>query len=159
MRTQHEGNGAGRTYGPGMIALLRMMTVTHVAMYRLTGGRLGGRIAGNPVLLLTTKGRKTGKRRTRALVYLPDGDQMVVVGSAGSNVRHPQWWSNLQANPRAEVQVGHASYVVEAEFLAGTVKEQLWARLVAAFPRFGEMQQQTSRELPVVRLRPITHTS
>jgi deazaflavin-dependent oxidoreductase (nitroreductase family) len=159
MRTQHEGNGTGRIYGPGMIALLRMMTLSHIAMYRLTGGRLGGRIAGNPVLLLTTKGRKTGKRRTRPLLYLPDGDQMVVVGSAGNSVRHPQWWSNLQANPRAEVQLGRTTYAIEAEFLAGAVKDQLWARLGAAFPRFGEMQQQTSRELPVVRLRPVTHTS
>lgn len=144
-----------KTHGQVEITLLRLMTATHVTLYRWTNGVFGGRIAGNPVLLLTTVGRKSGKRRTRPLLFVPDGEAMVIVGSAGNGERHPFWWANLQANPRANVQVGRTTHAVEAEFIAPAVREQLWPKVIAAFPRFAEMQAQTSRELPLVRLRPV----
>ncbi len=82
-------------------------TVTALArfLYRASAGRIGGRIAGAPVLLLTTTGRKTGKQRTTPLAYLEDGDRLVVIGSFGGADVHPAWYLNLVANPDVEVRV------------------------------------------------------
>jgi F420H(2)-dependent quinone reductase len=74
----------------------------HATLYRLTNGRIGGRfIAGSPILLLTTIGRRTGKRRTRPLAYVRDGDRFVLCASNGGSPRHPGWYHNLRAAGRA----------------------------------------------------------
>jgi deazaflavin-dependent oxidoreductase (nitroreductase family) len=79
----------------------------HVTLYRLTNGRIGGRfVAGSPILLLTTTGRRTGKRRTRPLAYVRDDDRYVLCASNGGSPTHPGWYHNLQATGRAEIQVG-----------------------------------------------------
>ena len=79
----------------------------HITLYRLTNGRIGGKIiAGSPILLLTTTGRQTGKQRTRPLVYVRDGDRYVLCASNGGSPRHPGWYHNLCATGRAETQVG-----------------------------------------------------
>jgi F420H(2)-dependent quinone reductase len=79
----------------------------HSTLYRLTNGRIGGRfIAGSPILLLTTTGRRTGKRRTRPLAYVRDGDRFVLCASNGGSPQHPGWYHNLRAAGRAEIQVG-----------------------------------------------------
>ncbi len=79
----------------------------HVALYRAGGGRVGGRLRkGVPVLLLTTTGRKTGRRRTTPLLYVEEGDRYVVVASAGGAPSHPAWYLNLRSNPAATIQVG-----------------------------------------------------
>jgi deazaflavin-dependent oxidoreductase (nitroreductase family) len=76
----------------------------HVSLYRLTNGRIGGRfIAGSPILLLTTTGRKTGKRRTRPLAYVRDGERYVLCASNGGSATHPGWYHNLSATGRAEI--------------------------------------------------------
>src|SRR5262245_52150920 len=77
----------------------------HRALYRWSGGRIGGRIGKLPVLLLTTTGRRSGAPRTVALAYLADGGRFVVIGSNAGEDRDPSWWVNLRANPRATVQV------------------------------------------------------
>jgi F420H(2)-dependent quinone reductase len=87
----------------------------HVTLYRLTNGRIGGRfIAGSPILLLTTTGRKTGKRRTRALAYVRDGEGFVLCASNGGSPQHPGWYHNLCATGRAEIQVGPEHLAVSA---------------------------------------------
>lgn len=78
----------------------------NVPLYRLSRGRLFGRLDRAPVLLLTTTGRKSGARRTAPVVYLADGERMVVIGSNAGNVRTPAWALNLRAHPDAEVEVG-----------------------------------------------------
>ena len=77
----------------------RLTTPIHRGLYRLTGGRLGGKAVGMPILLLTTTGRKSGKPRTRPVGYLPDGDTYVVVAAAGGVPQHPDWYLNLRDNP------------------------------------------------------------
>ncbi len=79
---------------PGRM-MMRMISGTHEFWYRLSGGLIGGQLGKAPVLLLTTTGRKSGRRRTTPLVYLPDGDNMVVIASNGGSDRHPDWWLNL----------------------------------------------------------------
>jgi F420H(2)-dependent quinone reductase len=90
-----------------MQLLAKAVLWLQVSLYRLTNGRIGGRfIAGTPILLLTTIGRRTGKRRTRPLAYVRDGDRHVLCASNGGAPTHPGWYHNLSANGRAEIQVG-----------------------------------------------------
>ncbi|MFV2073875.1 MAG: nitroreductase/quinone reductase family protein, partial [Thermoanaerobaculales bacterium] len=102
-----------------------MVSAMHLFWYRLTGGAIGGSLAGRPVLLLTTTGRKSGRRRTTPLVYLEDGDNMVLVASNGGNQRHPVWWLNLERNPEAEVRVRNEKSRVTAEKAEGEERERL----------------------------------
>ena len=137
----------------------RWITSAHAAMYRATGGRVAGRVMGSPVLLLTTTGRKTGRRRTSPLLYLEDGENMVVVASNGGAPKHPAWWLNLEANPEATVEVGSRKLRVRAEKARGEERRCLWARLVEMYPAYEDYQRRTTREIPVVILRPQRYTS
>ena len=138
--------------------LLRMITRTisgtHEFWYRMTGGLVGGSLGRLPVLLLTTTGRKSGKKRTTPLVYLADGDNLVIIASNGGSDQHPEWWLNLRANPNAEVQVGPDVKSVIAEKAEGTERERLWREVNELYDGYDEYQRSTKREIPVVVLRP-----
>ena len=134
--------------------LMRAIGRIHRALYRLTAGALGGRLAGRPMLLLTTTGRKTGKSRTTPLQYLEDGENMVIVASNGGNPRHPAWWFNLESNPEAEAQVGKVTRRVRAETASEEERGRLWPLLVETTPAYAEYQKGTERTIPVVILRP-----
>ena len=114
---------------------------------------------GSPVLLLTTIGRKTGRRRTTPLLYLENGENMVVVASNGGAPKHPTWWLNLEANPEATVEVGRRKLRVRAEKAGGEERRRLWTRLVEMYPAYEDYQKRTTREIPVVVLCPQRYTS
>jgi deazaflavin-dependent oxidoreductase (nitroreductase family) len=127
----------------------------HVALYRASGGRLGGRIRkGVPVLLLTTTGRKTGKQRTTPLLYVEDGDRYVVVASAGGAPSHPAWYLNLRSSPAATVEVGGRRLAVSAETASPEARARLWPRVTQMWRPYDDYQAKTSREIPVVILSP-----
>ena len=107
-----------------------------------------------PVLLLMTTGRKTGTRRTVPVMYLRDGGNYVVTASNGGRDQHPAWWLNLQRNPVARIEVGGSQQAVVAEQVGPEAKHDLWAQLVERAPFFEGYQQRTSREIPMVILRP-----
>lgn len=153
MRGESESH-RGREFSPLVNRALRLVSTGHVAVYRATGGKVGGKVQGSPVLLLETVGRKSGKKRTTPLLYLPDGRNMVVVASKGGAAKHPAWWLNLRANPKTTVQVGPHNIEVDAEETVGEDRERLWRRLVAMYPGYADYQRRTEREIPVVRLRP-----
>ena len=154
-RGTEDTNRAGHTIsGPGK-ALFRLVTGTHAAVYRRTRGRVAGRMGRTPMLLLTTTGRKSGRERVTPLLYLEDGGRLVVVASAGGAAQHPGWWHNLRASPEASVQLGERTLRVRAEVAGPEERARLWPRLVAMFPRFGEYQRATSRQIPVVILHPL----
>jgi deazaflavin-dependent oxidoreductase (nitroreductase family) len=134
--------------------LIRLASAAHRGLYRASAGRLGGSVGGAPVLLLATRGRRSGKVRTTPLLYVRDGEDFVVVASNGGRDQHPAWWPNLQAHPRPTVQVKGERLAVEAGEVTGPERERLWALLVAAYPAYDTYRQRTARELPVVRLRP-----
>lgn len=134
--------------------MMRMISGTHEFWYRLSGGLIGGRIGGLPILLLTTTGRKSGKKRTMPLVYLPDGDNMVIIASNGGSDRHPAWWLNLKDNPQANVQLGRDETTVVAEKATGEERERLWRQVVEMYKGYDEYRRMTAREIPVVVLRP-----
>jgi deazaflavin-dependent oxidoreductase (nitroreductase family) len=123
-------------------------------MYRLFGGRFVGRIGKAPVLLLTTRGRKTGKQRTTPLLYVAYGDALVVVASNGGAPRHPAWYLNLQAEPEIDVQVGREQRAVRAREATEEERTQLWAQLVAVYRGYEGYAQKANRTIPIVVLEP-----
>src|SRR3712207_763035 len=101
----------------------------HAAVYRLSGGRLGHRLPGlPPFLLLDHVGAKSGERRTTALVYVPDGDDVVIVASKGGNPRHPAWLHNLRAHPDVTVRIGGERRAVRAREAGPEERERLWGK-------------------------------
>jgi deazaflavin-dependent oxidoreductase (nitroreductase family) len=107
-----------------------------------------------PVLLLHHVGRKTGSRRVTPLLFLADGQRLVVVGSKGGAARHPGWYLNLRANPETTVEVARTSFAVRAREATEQERARYWPRLVEIYPSFELYQQRTDRLLPVVVLKP-----
>jgi F420H(2)-dependent quinone reductase len=138
----------------GRVTVQWMTGMNNVA-YRLSGGRVAGQIpSGAPICLLTTTGRRSGRLRTVPLVYVPDGDDLVVVASRGGMGSHPAWYLNLLADPGAAVQVGAAARRVRARDAGEAERERLWPTLTAAYPHFDAYQLRTLRRIPVVILSP-----
>jgi len=125
----------------------------HRALYRRTGGRIGGKLAGIPMCLLTTTGRKSGIERTLPLACMPDAGDLVVVGSNNGQEHDPAWWLNLQAQPAARVQYLRDLYPVVAELASPEERERLWPLLKRGNPAFGHYEKKTQRRIPVVILR------
>ena len=132
----------------------RIVTGIHSFFYRLSGGRLGGRIGKSPVLLLTTTGRKSGQARTTPLFYIRDGDNLVLIASHGGAPTHPTWWLNLQAKPEAEVEIQGKRLRVRARQASVEEHQRLWPRMVDMYGGYAEYQKKTTREIPVVILEP-----
>ncbi len=126
----------------------------HRRLYRATGGRVGGRVRGMPTLLLTTTGRRTGLPRTWPVGYLEDGDNLVVVASAGGVPTHPAWYLNLRDRPEVTVQVGGRTRSMRAETAGPEERARLWARITRDDPYFAQYQAGLGREIPAVVLRP-----
>jgi F420H(2)-dependent quinone reductase len=143
------------TWVRGHRGIMRVLWTVHRFFYRLTGGAIGGKMQRNPVLLLTTTSRKSGKERTIALSYFPDGDDLVVVASNGGQDVDPAWWTNLKANPRATVQLGSRKLAINAEQAPPQDRERLWSVITRQDPTYAGYAKLTSREIPVVVLRPV----
>ena len=133
---------------------MKVRSAIHRLYYQLTRGAIGAGSARMPILLLTTTGRKTGRRRTTPLLYVAEGENIVVVASAGGQPRHPHWWLNLEKNPEAEVQIRNEKRRVKAEEASGVERERLWRLVVGMYPGYEEFQRATTRKIPVVVLRP-----
>ncbi|MGH3002669.1 MAG: nitroreductase family deazaflavin-dependent oxidoreductase [Gaiellaceae bacterium] len=130
----------------------RGLGALHRAAYRASGGRVGARIWGLPIVLLTTTGRRSGKRRTTPLCALPDGDDFAVIASFGGLDTPPSWWLNLEHDPHAIIQVGSASRRVTAHTTSGDERARLWAEVTARAPGYLGYARRTAREIPVVVL-------
>jgi F420H(2)-dependent quinone reductase len=126
----------------------------HTALYRLTGGRIGGKMGGLQVLLLTTTGRKSGQPRTVPLVFFEDGERLVVIGSKGGTPTDPLWWENLKKNPEAEVQVGREHRRMRARLASAEERARLWPRVKRENPTYAQYEKRTTREIPVILLQP-----
>lgn len=135
--------------------LYRVYTFSHIAAYRRTGGRLGGRIGKAPVLLLWTKGRRSGQWRTTPLMYLATDTALVVVASAGASPRHPEWFLNLKADPRCVVEADRSRRDVIAREAPADERSGLWPTLVKVYAGWDEYQRRIDRRIPVVLLEPV----
>jgi F420H(2)-dependent quinone reductase len=137
----------------------RWGTRLHAAIYRSTGGRLFGRVGGQPVLLLETVGRRTGVRRTTPVQYLADDATFVVVASNAGAARPPAWYLNLCANPHARIRVGARSIDVRAQEATGQERTELWRRLTAANRYLERAARKAGRDLPLIALVPPAPTT
>ncbi|WP_330255453.1 nitroreductase family deazaflavin-dependent oxidoreductase [Nocardia sp. NBC_00565] len=120
--------------------------------FRANEGKVGGMFEDAPMVLITTTGAKSGRQVTSPLVYLPDGERIVLIASNGGADKHPAWYHNLRANPELTVEIGTESYPAKAEVVIGTERDELYARMVEIMPGFGEYQAKTSRLIPVLAL-------
>ena len=126
----------------------------HVQRYRETEGEEGYMWNGATALLLTTTGRKTGQERTAPLIFARNGDDYLVVASMGGAPMHPQWYLNLQANPRARVEVNADVIEVAARTATDEEKPALWAIVNEQWPNYDVYQSRTDRVIPLVVLSP-----
>ena len=120
--------------------------------FRANGGKVGGMWEGRPLLLLTTTGAKSGQRHTNPMMYLRDGDRLLVFASKGGAPTNPDWYHNLLAHPQVTVEVGSEVYGADAIVLSGEERDRLYARQAQLYPQFANYQARTTRKIPVIAL-------
>ena len=120
--------------------------------FRANEGRVGGYFEGAHMVLIHHIGARTGKERVNPVTYLPDGDDMVIAATKSGAPTNPDWYHNLKANPRITVEVGIATFPVEAAEVTGAERDELWRRLVELRPGFAAYETKTSRIFPMFRL-------
>jgi F420H(2)-dependent quinone reductase len=135
--------------------VLRRLMAGHAQIYRATNGLIGHRFPGlAPMLLLDHVGAKSGVKRTTPLLYVRDGDDVVIVASKGGHPRNPAWFHNLRAHPDTSVQVGSQRRPVHARVATSEERKRLWPRVVGAYGGYAGYQRRTEREIPLVILEP-----
>jgi len=141
--------------------IIKTMSTVNVALYRWTGGLLGSKWRvgsafpwGVPILLLTTTGRKSGVPRTMPLLFLEDGQKIVIVASQGGLPKNPLWYKNIEANPDVEIQIKRRKMKMRARTASSEERERLWPRLVAHYPDLAVYATWTDRVIPVVICEP-----
>lgn len=134
------------------IRLMADFNAQVIEEFRANGGTVGGMFQGAHLLLLTTTGRKTGRKVVSPLVYSTDGDDLVVAGSKGGADTHPVWYLNIEADPRVHVEVGGDAYDAVARIPERTRRDRLYAAHAARMPQFSEYAANTDRLIPVVVL-------
>lgn len=138
-----------------MKPVVRLATWLNVQVYKISGGRLAGRMEGAPVCLVTMTGRKTGRRRTIALMYNAHGEQVLLVASLGGSPKHPVWYHNLKANPEITVQIGRRKQKMSVHEADATEKRELWPVVVRNYPSFASYQRRTTRDIPIMVCSPV----
>lgn len=134
---------------------LRMVGKLNVPVYRLSRGRIGGKVGKGPVLLLTTTGRKSGEPRTAPVLYLADGERYVVINTNAGNTRVPAWSLNLRANPEAEVEVRGKRTKVRARLAEGEERTDLWRRHMEQYSGWDYYESKLDREIGIFVLEPV----
>ncbi len=135
---------------------VKILMAVNVFLYRLTGGVLGSRMAGQDVLLLHTVGRKSGKTYTTPTNYYRNGRGIVIVASNWGKPSHPGWYYNLTARGKATVQIKGKMLEVTAHQLEGEEYDRLWKFVTSQNPFYLRYQKQAERQIPLIRLIPIT---
>ncbi len=136
---------------------LRQLMGAHATIYRATNGLVGHQVPGlPPMLILDHVGAKSGVERRSPLVYLRDGDDVVIVASKGGSPRNPAWFHNLKANPETTVQIGSERRRVRARIANSEERERLWPKVVDTFGGYQGYQERTEREIPLIILEPRT---
>jgi deazaflavin-dependent oxidoreductase (nitroreductase family) len=140
--------------GSARVRLLNVLTGFHVWLLRVSRGRLGRRLVGVPILILHHRGRRSGELRETPLMYLRDGDNVVIVGSRGGSRQHPAWWLNLREAGEGEIELDGVRRHVRPRLAQGEERARLWPQLVELYPDYGVYATRTDREIPVIVLEP-----
>lgn len=137
-------------------SFFRIFMALGTYLYKISNGKIGGRLPGLEVLLLTTTGRKTGKKRTTPLGYFKDGQgSYVIIGSNAGFDSHPAWFYNLKSQPHVTIQIKDKQLDVNAEVAEPDKRSQLWGQLIKLAPFYDNYTKKTSREIPIVILHPV----
>jgi deazaflavin-dependent oxidoreductase (nitroreductase family) len=123
-----------------------------IAEFRANGGKIGGYFAGKTLLLLHTKGAKSGQERVNPVAYVRDGDRYVVIASKSGEPTNPDWYHNLVANPTVTVEVGTEQFEARAQVTAEPERSRLYAEMVKMMPGFADYELKTTRKIPVIIL-------
>ncbi|MGE2714628.1 nitroreductase family deazaflavin-dependent oxidoreductase [Mycolicibacterium litorale] len=134
--------------------VIKWMSRGNTLLYKMSGGRLGGTFGRAPVALLTTIGRKTGEPRISPLLYLRDGDRVILVASRGGSDKHPMWYLNLRANPKVQVQIKNEVLALTARLADDDERARYWPELTAMYPAFDDYRSWTDRVIPIVVCEP-----
>lgn len=134
---------------------MRAINTLHRGVLAATGGRLGSRLGTMDVVELHTIGRSSGRRRTTMLTTpISDAEKLVLVASKGGSDSHPAWYLNLRSNPDVEVTVSGETRKMRARTASPEEKDELWPRIVGAYPGYARYQRKTGRDIPVVICEP-----
>jgi F420H(2)-dependent quinone reductase len=133
---------------------VRRLSRLHRRIYRLTRGVIGRRLVENDMLLLTTRGRRSGRPHQVPLLYLREHERIVVIASYGGRPQYPDWFLNLLAQPEAQIQIRERHLSVRASVASASERSVWWARVVKAYEGYGDYQARTDRVIPVVFLDP-----
>jgi deazaflavin-dependent oxidoreductase (nitroreductase family) len=133
---------------------LRWTGKLNTPLYRLSGGRIGGKVGRAPVLLLTTTGRKSGQQRTAPVLYLADGENVILINTNAGNAKIPAWSLNLKANPEAEVELGRKRLPVRARIAEGEERAELWRKSNVQYAGFDDYEAKLDREISIFVLEP-----
>ena len=124
-----------------------------IAEFRANGGKVGGPFEGAPLLLLHHVGARSGVERVAPLACFPDGDRMLIIASKAGAPTNPDWYHNLKANPRVDVELGTETVRVDAHELAPAERAEKWAEITTRAPGFADYQKKTERVIPVFALQ------
>jgi len=135
-------------------SVFNRFTALNKVTYRLSGGRIGGKMPGSgaPIILVHHRGRRSGEERVSPLIGVPEGDRWVIVASKGGTDRHPAWFHNLKANPETEIEVGKEHIPVRAREVEGDERKLLWSVAAEAYPSYDDYQEFADRRIPVLSL-------
>jgi deazaflavin-dependent oxidoreductase (nitroreductase family) len=149
----------GRTFGERAAMrtppqwLIPWISRTHVALYKLTSGRIGAKLAGKPGILVRTVGAKSGKVHTICLPFIPYEGDRIIVASFGGGPRNPAWYHNLRAHPDVVIRDKSRVFWAHASEVAGPERDRVWEVVVADSPWYARYQTRTTRTIPLIRLR------
>lgn len=129
----------------------------HARLLRITGGRFAGRWFGAPVMVLETVGRRSGEPRATPILYLRDGERLVVLASNAGSHRPPAWWLNLRDAGEGTAVLAGRRWAVRPRVSEGEERAELWARFCAMYPAADDYRGFTDREFPLVVLEPTAH--
>ncbi|MDT5010751.1 MAG: hypothetical protein QOH57_2368 [Mycobacterium sp.] len=134
--------------------VIKWMSRANAWLYKRSGGKRGATFEKAPVALLTTTGRKTGQPRVSPLLFLEDGDRVIVAASKIGSEKNPMWYLNLKADPRVQVQIKADVRELRARDATEAERSTYWPRLVQMYPTFEDYQSWTDRQIPIVVCEP-----
>jgi deazaflavin-dependent oxidoreductase (nitroreductase family) len=123
-----------------------------IAEFRSNHGKVGGWFEGAPILIMHTKGARTGRSHVKPVMYLRDGERYVVFASKGGAPRNPDWYHNLRAHPNIKIEVGDDTIDVHADEMLGAEHDRLYKTQSTRYPQFADYQRKTKRVIPVMAL-------
>ncbi|MBA3873972.1 MAG: nitroreductase family deazaflavin-dependent oxidoreductase [Anaerolineae bacterium] len=136
--------------------IFKLVTGLHVFLYHASSGKIWGSMNGNPVLMLTTTGSKTGLPRTTPVMYVHKDNEYLIAASAGGSNQNPTWLSNLNHNPQATIEINGKQIKVKTVITSGDERDRLYENFKAMGSNFIEYEKKTTRKIPVIRLQPVT---